>query len=60
MYKGCWKIGVALLYVISFVECSRTGAGVPRIPDDPDDEDLTEPSERTRNRMLFGNLTYSV
>lgn len=28
--------------------------------DDPNDEDLTGSSERTRNSMLFGNLTYTI
>ncbi len=28
--------------------------------DDPSDTDLTSPSERTRNTMLFGNVTYSI
>ena len=41
---------------LSGVFDARIGFGI----DDPDDEDLTAASERTLNRMLFGNLTYSV
>ncbi len=34
----------------------RIGFGI----DDPDDHDLSDASQRTRNAMVFGNVTYSI
>ena len=56
MCKVCWKIVVALLYVISFVDCGRAGSGVPRIPpaaSEPDTVVSKESDEPAKLKLKF-------